>query len=334
MSFSTSNRLWRTIALIGAVVLAVAGLTTTAVGAASGGRTPAARSTTAPLPGFRDGYVSHGPARVHYVVGGHGPALVLLHGWPETWYAWAGVMPGLARTHTVVAVDLRGLGASSPAPTDAGSYTASAVATDVQAVVRRLGLDRTGPFDLAGHDWGGNIAIALAAAHPAEVRRLAVLEAPATVDYTNLVQQDPRTFWWDWFINGSAPGLPETLVNSHPDTFYQPFYANSGGAISPGAVRRYLAAYSKPAVTHAGFQYFRAQDEGERQVQALIDAQGKLTMPVLAVGGRHSMGTLVGTTMKHVATTVTSAVVPDANHWVIEEQPGYVLDLLTRFLDD
>jgi pimeloyl-ACP methyl ester carboxylesterase len=271
---------------------------------------------------------------VHYVIGGHGPALVLLHGWPETWYTWAAVMPTLARTHTVVAVDLRGLGASGQVPTDAGNYTALAVATDVQAVVQQLHLDSAGPIDLAGHDWGGNIGIAFAAAHPTEVRRLAVLEAPATVDYTSLVQQRPATFWWDWFINGSAPNPPETLVGAHPDTFYGPFYAESDGAISADAVRHYMAAYGRPAVTHAGFEYFRQQDQGERQVQDLIDAQGRLAMPALAVGGQRSMGTLVGTTMSHVATTVTSAVVPDANHWVIEEQPSYVLDLLTRFLKD
>ncbi|GAA1717172.1 alpha/beta fold hydrolase [Fodinicola feengrottensis] len=325
----------RRVATVAAAVMGAAALATTAV-VSSASPAPAATHQTksAPLPGFQDGYATSGVVRVHYVIGGHGPALVLLHGWPETWYAWADLMPALARTHTVVAIDLRGLGGSSPAPTDAGQYTALALAGDVRAVVTRLGLDRTGPIDLAGHDWGGNIALAYALAYRSDVRQLAVLEAPAAEDYTTLVRQQPGTFWWDWFINGSNPGVAERLVDGQPGTFYLPFWANSNGAISAAVQQRYLDAYRRPASTHAGFELFRQQDAGEQQVGALVTKDGKLAIPTLGVGGQNSMNALVGKDLGDVATHVTTAVVPDANHWVMEEDPGLVLQLLSTFFTD
>jgi pimeloyl-ACP methyl ester carboxylesterase len=332
MPVKFSRRLARIAAatVIGAVTLAASTVT-----ASSSPAAPAVGQVKpAPLPGFRDGYATNGAVRVHYVIGGHGPALVLLHGWPETWYAWADLMPALARTHTVVAVDIRGLGGSSPAPTDAGQYTALALAGDVRAVVTGLGLDHAGPIDLAGHDWGGNIALAYALAYRSDVRRLAVLEAPAAEDYTALVRQQPGRFWWDWFINGSAPGVAERLVDPQPGTFYRPFWDDSNGAIGAAAQRRYLDAYSRPASTHAGFEMFRQQDAGEQQVGALVTKDGKLTVPTLGVGGQNSMNALVGKDLGDVAVNVTAAVAPGANHWVIEENPAYVLTLLTTFFID
>lgn len=322
-------------ARIAAAAVVAIGLATTAVTASSSAAASAAdQAKSAPLPGFRDGYATNGAVRIHYVVGGHGPALVLLHGWPETWYAWSALMPTLAKTHTVVALDLRGLGDSSPAPTDAGQYTALALAGDVRAVVTRLGLDDAGPIDLAGHDWGGNIALAYALAYRSDVRQLAVLEAPAAEDYTNLVRQQPGTFWWDWFINGSDRGVAERLVDPQPGTFYLPFWANSNGAITAATQQRYLDAYGRPASTHAGFELFRQQDAGEQQVGALVTSEGKLTVPTLGIGGQNSMNALVGKDLSDVASNVTTAVVPGTNHWVMEEDPGYVLTLLTTFFTD
>lgn len=111
------------------------------------------------LPGFTSDYATNGPIRIHYVRGGTGPALVLLHGWPETWYAWAREMPALAKEYTVIAIDLRGLGDSSPAPNDANGYTATALASDVRAVTDKLNQHS---IFLAGHDWGGNVALTYA----------------------------------------------------------------------------------------------------------------------------------------------------------------------------
>ncbi|WAL67346.1 alpha/beta hydrolase [Amycolatopsis cynarae] len=287
---------------------------------------PAASTAQAsPLPGFHDGYVRNGGIPVHYVIGGHGPALVLLHGWPETWYAWSKEMPQLARDHTVIAVDLRGLGDSGSAPTDPGSYTALALASDVHEVARQLGFHS---IDLAGHDWGGAVALAYATEYRSEVRRLAVFEAPPTVDYLNLVAARPGVLWWDWFINGPSGDVAEQLVAGREYSFYTSIYR---GSLAPEAVDRYVAAYSRPGSTHAGFEYFRQQDSGEAAVQQLVDTGGKLTIPVLAAGGQHSMGAMIGQDMTRVATEVTPAVVPDADHWVMEENPSFVLNLLIGF---
>ncbi|MCP2341416.1 alpha/beta fold hydrolase [Actinomadura rupiterrae] len=313
--------------LVGAGLLAA---TLNGVLAAPAGRAAAAdRPHTAPgpLPGFRDGYVSNHGIRIHYVVGGSGPALVLLHGWPETWYAWSGVMPSLAHHRTVIAIDLRGLGDSAPARSDAHAYEALTLATDVHAVVRHLGFTSA---QVAGHDWGGNVAIAYAAEYRSEVSRLAVMEAPPTADYLKLVQQQPGHLWWDWFINGPQSGVAERLVNGDPRVFYSSIYK---GALAPAAVNRYLASYGRPATTHAGFEYFRQQDEGEPKVDQLIAEHGKLAVPVLGVGGQRSMGTLVGQDMAHVATNTSTAVIPNADHWILDEQGATVLTLLSTFFN-
>lgn len=292
----------------------VAGALLTSLSAAS----PAA--SAAPLSGFRDGYAG----TTHYVVGGKGPALVLLHGWPETWRAWSRVMPALARTHTVVAVDLRGLGGSEPAKSDEGSYEALAVADDVHAVVAKLGFAHVA---VAGHDWGGNIGLAYAAKYRSEVTKLAMLEAPPSQDYLDLVAQRPNVLWWDSFVIGAGPAA-EDLVAGREQTFYGRIYESSGGAVD---VDRMVAEYRRPGRTHAGFEYFRQQDAGEQAVDALLARDGKLTIPVLGAGGELSMGALVGAKLPRVATTVTTAVVPGAHHWVLDEQPAAVAELLSGF---
>ncbi len=280
------------------------------------------------LPGFHDGYVHNGDIRIHYVAGGRGPGLVLVHGWPETWYAWAKLMPALAKDHTVFAVDLRGLGASDPAPSDAGGYVALALASDLHALVTQLKL---APVDIAGHDWGGQVALAYAFAHRAEVRKLAVFEAPPSTTYTALVKQQPDVFWWDWFISGPKSELSEQLVAGREETFYRWFYANSGGAISPAAQQRYIRAYGRPGSSHAGFELFRQQDQGESDVDALLAKDGPLTIPVLAGGGDQSLGPVIGKQYERVASNVIPAAVPNTNHWVMEENPDYVLQLLSAF---
>ncbi len=297
----------------GASVL-VAGALLTSLAAA----TPAASAS--PLPGFRDGYVGG----THYVVGGHGSPLVLLHGWPETWRAWAKVMPALARDHTVVAVDLRGLGGSEPEKSDEGSYQALSVADDVHAVVAKLGFAHVA---VAGHDWGGNIGLAFAAKYRSEVTRLAMLEAPPSQDYLDLVAQRPNVLWWDSFVIGAGPAA-EDLVAGRERVFYGRIYESSEGAVD---VDRMVADYRRPGRTHAGFEYFRQQEDGEKAVDAVLARDGRLTIPVLGAGGELSMGGLVGAKLPRVATTVSTAVVPGAHHWVLDEQPAAVARLLSGF---
>jgi pimeloyl-ACP methyl ester carboxylesterase len=327
----TNSRNWR---LAGAAAAAALALVTASSATFADAAPDAAHHHPGPLPGFRDGYAENDGIRIHYVVGGHGPALVLLHGWPETWRAWTGIMPQLAQNHTVIAVDLRGLGDSQAAPNDApGTYTKLTLATDVHAVAQQLGFQH---IDLAGHDVGGGVALAYAAEYRDQVDKLAVLEAPPTTAYLNFVQTESDYLWWDALLNGPQGDLAEQLVAGREKVFYSTVYqgpaGGKGGTVSPEAAKQYIEAYSRPGSTHAGFEYFRQQDAGERAVQDLINKTGKLTIPVLGVGGQYSMNAEVGTDMGTlVAANVTTDVVPNANHWVMEEQPQYITDLLSGF---
>jgi pimeloyl-ACP methyl ester carboxylesterase len=313
-------------------LLVALGLYASSAAVAAASRSSDADHGAAPPPGFRDGYASNDGVRIHFVVGGHGPALVLLHGWPETWRAWSQLAPTLSRTHTVVMVDTRGLGDSQPARTDAqGSYTALTLASDVHAVVAALGFQH---IDLAGHDWGGAIALAYAARYRDAVDHLAIMEAPPTTDYLALVASLPNVLWWDSFVNGPRGDTAEQLVAKRERAFYAAVYHGGapGGSISPESEARYVSAYSRHGSTHAGFEYFRQQDQGEKEVDALLTHDGKLTMPVLGVGGQFSMGALIEAKLHRVAEHVTGVVVPNANHWILDEDPGFVADQLIGFL--
>ncbi|GAB2505097.1 alpha/beta hydrolase [Nocardia heshunensis] len=314
---------------LASVVLATSLLTTACSASKSDSPTPVSPVAAAPLPGFTEGTADNGGVAVHYVVGGHGPAVVLLHGWPETWRAWSKIAPDLAADHTVVAIDLRGFGDSGFAPKDDGGYTALAVASDVHAAVQQLQLGR---IDLAGHDWGGQIALAYAARYRDEVKHLAIYEAPPGADYLGIVQAKPGVMWWDWFSKGPGDDLPERLVAGHERDFYGHFYDESAGAIDAAETGHLIDAFSRPGRTHAGFEYFRQQDVGLKEVDDLLARDGKLTIPVLGVGGERSLGPAVGSLLPRVADHPATDVVPGANHWVLEENPTYVLTALRRFL--
>ncbi|MFE3058060.1 alpha/beta fold hydrolase [Nocardia sp. NPDC059239] len=282
----------------------------------------------AAFPGFQDGTVDADGIAMHYVKGGQGPAIVLLHGWPEDLQAFQKVAPDLAKDHTVIAVDLPGFGDSGFPETDDG-YQALAVAADVHAVTQGLNLGR---FDLVGHDWGGAIALAYAAEYRSDLGHLAILEAPPTTDYLELVQHRPATFWWDWLANGPKNDLAEQLIDGKESAFYGSFYREADGAIDKAESDGLIAAFSKPGRTHAGLEYFREQEIGEKAVDALIAKDGKITVPVLGIGGEHSMGAGVGGLTARVAEHVTTDVVPGADHWVLEENPIYVLTSVRNFL--
>jgi pimeloyl-ACP methyl ester carboxylesterase len=170
--------------------------------------------------------------RIHYLIGGAGPPVVLLHGYPETWYAWRKVMPQLAAQYTVIAPDLRGFGDSSR---PAGGYDRKTMAGDIRDLVRRLGYDRV---LLAGHDWGGSTAVAYAVAWPAEVRRLVVIEAQPRGPWS---EQDPG-FREPWFYGfHRIPGFAETIVAGHERQYLTWFYrafALAPDAIGEGGDRR------------------------------------------------------------------------------------------------
>ncbi len=215
--------------------------------------------------------------QMHYVIGGRGDPVVLLHGWPETWYEWHLVMPALARNYTVIAPDLRGLGDSSKPLT---GYDGKTVAEDIHQLVTQLGFKT---IFLVGHDIGAQVAYSYAAAHPTEVKRLVVMD----LSFPGFIPTGKMPLWW--FLFHQTPDLPEALVQGKEMIYLSWFYHNlayNPSAVTPD-INEFVSHYSAPGGMRAGFEYYRAfpQDAIENENYSKTE----LTMPVLAVGGEFTM---------------------------------------------
>jgi len=274
-------------------------------------------------PAIAHHYADLGDVMMHYVRAGSGPPVVLLHGWPQTWYEWRHVIPALAERHTVIAPDLRGLGDTSRPET---GYDKRTVAGDVWRLVRdHLGFER---FHLVGHDWGGPTAYALAAAHPEAVTTLAILDVVIPGDGGDFSQGGRR---WHHAFHMTLD-LPEALVQGRERTYLGWFYREFGykpDAIGDADLEEYLRTYTMPGALRAGFAYYRNLPVDARHNRETI-ARLKLPMPVLALGGSKARGrgAEVEQSMRRVAITVEAAIVPDCGHWIPEEQPQFLLDRL------
>ena len=277
---------------------------------------------------FTSRYIDTGDLRQHVVTGGDGPPLLLVHGWPQTWYAWRLVMPALARDFTVVAPDQRGCGLSGK-PED--GYDTGTLAGDLAALMDALGYRR---FAVAGHDTGMWIGYALAADHPGRVDRLAVAETPLPG-----VSPSPPLFanahlndaLWHFAFNRLAE-VNDQLVTGREDIYFGWQFASKAARPLPGsAVRHYVDTLAAgPDALHASFAIYRALDATIAQNQQR--RQRRLTLPVLAIGGGHSLGEQVANTMKLAADDVQTLVIPGCAHWVAEETPEETAAALTAFL--
>jgi pimeloyl-ACP methyl ester carboxylesterase len=279
---------------------------------------------------FTSRYVDTGEVRMHAVVGGEGPPLLLVHGWPESWYAWRLMMPELARDFEVVAVDQRGMGLSDK-PRD--GYDAGTLAADLVGLMDALGHER---FALVGHDTGYIIGYALAADHPDRVERVALAEIPGPPG----MAPSPPLFVPDainervWHIpfNRVDDGLTERLVRGREDTFFGYEFAIQGGKKGlPDEVQRYyFDLLSDPDALRGSFGLYRAW--GTTLTQNQQRKTTPLTMPVLGIGGAESWGERAGEGMKSAADDVQSVVIPDTGHWVAEQAPEEMLAALAEFL--
>jgi pimeloyl-ACP methyl ester carboxylesterase len=263
---------------------------------------------------------------LHYVTAGSGEPVVLLHGWPQTWFEWRRIMPALAERYTVIAPDMRGLGDSSR---PAAGYDKRTIANDIHQLVRKLGFEK---IFLAGHDWGGPVAYAYACAHPEEVRKLAILDVTIPGEgWENIRQINRRGGVWHLAFH-SLRDLPEALVVGRERTYLSWFFRSAAynpAAISEAEIDEYVRCYSAPGAMRAGFEYYRA-------VFTDIDhnkenAKTKLKMPVLALGGERGFHVLPLRSMKELAENVRGAVVERCGHWIAEERPEYLIDQFTAF---
>ncbi|HUF21660.1 MAG TPA: alpha/beta hydrolase [Burkholderiales bacterium] len=269
-----------------------------------------------------------GDVRLHYVTAGKGPAVVLLHGWPQTWFMWRKILPGLCEHYRVIAPDLRGLGDSSRP--DSG-YDKKTVAHDIWRLVHDvLGEER---FFLVGHDWGGPTAFSLAAQHRDAVRRIAIFDVPVPGDGTPVFFNNR----WHHGLHREHD-LAEALTAGREDVYLGFFYRTWGAspdAISEEDQREYLRTYRQPGAMRAGFNFYRATPQDIEDNQAFL-AQGKLQMPVLCYGGSEGRGRGKSAieSWQRVAENVRGGIAERCGHWIPEERPQWVLQQLLEFFGE
>ena len=260
----------------------------------------------------------------HYLSAGHGPAVILLHGYTQTSRMWRPLIPRLAEKFTVIAPDLPGLG-DSDIPTDGLDMKSAAVR--IHALVKTLGVEKA---RVVGHDIGLMVAYAYAAQFPGETEKLVEMDAflPGVPGWED-VYNNPGI--WHFRFNGPTP---EALVRGRERIYFEHFWNNFAADKSksiPEADRvAYAAAYARPGRMRAGWAYFVSFQQAAKDFEQL--AKTKLSMPVLAIGGEKANGDLLGRQMKLVATDATVVVLKNTGHWVLEEQPEQTSDALLKFL--
>src|SRR6202047_956712 len=262
--------------------------------------------------------------KLHYLTAGHGPAVILLHGYAETSRMWRPIMPLLAEKFTVIAPDLPGIGDSS-IPADKIDMKTSA--THIHALARSLGVEKA---RVVGHDIGLMGAYAYATQFPAETEKLVVMDAflPGMAGW-EAIYNAPNV--WHFRFNGE---YPEKLVQGRERTYFEYFWnvfaADKNHSIPEADRKAYTAAYAKPGRMRAAWTYFASWPQLAKDFAQL--SQTKLTMPVLSIGGEKSLGSELAAQMKLVANDVTLVVLKDTGHWILEERPKETTDALIKFL--
>ncbi len=257
--------------------------------------------------------------------GGKGPAVVLIHGFGDTGDMWAPLAQELAKTHTVIVPDLRGMGKSSR---PAGGYDKKSQAGDIRAVITKLGQDHS---DVVGHDIGTMVAYAYAVQYPDKVDKLVVMDAPipGVAPWDQIILSPPL-----WHFNFGGPNAERLVAGReriYLDRFWNEF-AGDPSKIDEATRVYYSKQYAQPGAMRAAFAQFNSiaiKDVADNQ----ISSQTKLTMPVLAIGGEKSFGATMAVVMRNAATNVHEAVVPKAGHWLMEESPDATIKLVRDFLD-
>jgi pimeloyl-ACP methyl ester carboxylesterase len=279
-----------------------------------------------PFPaGFRTQGIGTNGTTLHVRVGGEGPAVILLHGYGETGDMWAPLAADLARDHTIVAPDLRGMGLSAR---PASGYDKKTQGRDVAGVLDALGIERA---DLVTHDIGNMVGYAFAAEYPVRVTRFALLDAPLPgIGPWEEILKSPLL----WHFRFGGPDMERLVAGReriYLDRFWNEFSADPT-SFGEAAREHYARLYAQPGAMRAGFSQFAAFDQDVIDNLAFL-AKGKLTMPVLAVGGEKSFGPMMAVVMRAAATDVHEVVIAGSGHWLMEEQPAATVAAVRGFLD-
>jgi pimeloyl-ACP methyl ester carboxylesterase len=281
-------------------------------------------SFTFPAP-FRTQEISTNGVTIHVRVGGSGPAVVLLHGYGETGDMWVPLAADLVRDHTVIVPDLRGLGLSSK---PAGGFDKKTQGDDVAGVLDALKIERA---DLVTHDIGNMVGFAFAARNPQRVRRFVLIDAPIPgIGPWEDILKNPLL----WHFRFGGPDMERLVAGReriYLDRFWNEFSAVPS-RFSEASRVHYAKLYALPGAMHSGFAQFAAFDQDATDDQEIIARNGKLGMPILAVGGEKSFGPMMATVMRAAATDVTQAIVPNSGHWIMEENPSATVSMVRAFL--
>ncbi|MBY6242225.1 alpha/beta fold hydrolase [Methylosinus sp. Sm6] len=261
--------------------------------------------------------------RLHYVVAGVGPTVVLLHGWPQTWLAWKGAMERLAARFTLIAPDLRGVGLSERTP---AGYDKRTIAADIAALIADVAGGRA---HVVGHDMGGKAAFVLAHLYPLRVEKLVLVDCllPGT---ENMDAAHGGAWHYGFHM---APDIPELLTKGREREYIAAqirAWSHRKDAVSEASIAEFSRHYATPGGMTAGFALYRALPEDARLAASL--AGNKLAMPVMTIAGRHGVGPRLAEAVGRQASDLTAEIAEDSGHFVAEEAPEFFCDRLARFL--
>lgn len=262
--------------------------------------------------------------KLYYLMAGHGPTVILLHGYTQTSRMWKPIIPLLANRFTVIAPDLPGIGESE---IPASGLDMKTSATRIHALAKSLGVEKA---SVVGHDIGLMVAYAYAAQFSAQTEKLILLDAflPGVPGWET-VYNNPAI--WHFRFNGPTP---EALVHGRERIYFEHFWndfaADKNHSLSEADRAAYTAAYSRPGRMRAGWAYFVSFIQAAKDFEQL--SQTKLTMPVLAIGGEKANGDVLGQQARAVAADAKVIVLKNTGHWVLEENPKETTDALVNFL--
>jgi pimeloyl-ACP methyl ester carboxylesterase len=288
---------------------------------------PAHAATKSWPAAFHDQQMAISGGTQYVRVGGNGAAVLLLHGFGDTGDMWIPLAEVLVKDRTVIVPDLRGMGLSSHQD---GGYEKTAQARDLATILDELGVREVA---LVTHDIGNMVGYALAALYPAKVIRWVVMDAPLPgIGHWDDQLKNPKV----WHFNFRGPDVERLVAGRERillDRFYNELSANPAG-IDEQTRDHYAALYARPGAIHDAFSgQFAAFAQDAIDNQKLV-AKGKLTLPVLAIGGDHSYGANLATEIGFAAANVRSAVINNSGHWIMEEQPQQAIGLILPFLDE
>jgi pimeloyl-ACP methyl ester carboxylesterase len=286
-----------------------------------------ARADVPPFPpGFQTTDISTRGAKIHVRVGGKGPAVLMLHGFGDTGDMWAPLAADLMRDHRVVVPDLRGMGLSSHPE---GGYDKKTQALDVADVLDALKIERV---DMVTHDIGNMVGYAFAAQFPSRVTRWVIMDAPVPgIGPWEEILKNPLL----WHFNFRGPDV-ERLVGGRERIYLDRFWNEFSAVPSrfdEGSRQHYAALYARAGAMHSAFNQFAAFSQDAKDNKQLLALGGKLSMPILAIGGEKSFGTTMADVMRFAASDVQQVVIADAGHWLMEEQPAATVKVIRTFLD-